>query len=308
MRVGSVVTMRLRQRPLPVATTWRVRIDALERPTLIVDVAERSPVRLLAARARVRAPSTDDRTLMTDRVTYRLPLGPLGEFGQSTRRAAPIGAHLRRASPADPPPCSRSAPGRRGRRADIPRGRRWSGSAATCVWPTIPAWRAPRATVRCGMPVRRRSGHSRPPPPPAPARLRFLRAGLEALDEELAERAIAADGAGGRSRGGRPGRGGRGLERDDGDLHPRGLAPRARARRAGLRPPCGRSASRCAVTGGDLLAEPRDLSGTSGGGYRVFTPFSRAWSAIPVPEHVPAPDRIEGAGAPQRRPRASAVR
>jgi len=79
VRQGSVVTMRLRQRPAPFATTWRVRIDALEKPTLIVDVAERSPFASWR-HEHVFASLDDDRTLMTDRVTYRLPLGPLGSL------------------------------------------------------------------------------------------------------------------------------------------------------------------------------------------------------------------------------------
>ena len=81
VRQGSVVTMRLRlrQRPIPLASTWRVRIDALERPTLIVDVAERSPFAHWR-HEHAFASLGDDRTLMTDRVTYRLPLGLLGRL------------------------------------------------------------------------------------------------------------------------------------------------------------------------------------------------------------------------------------
>jgi deoxyribodipyrimidine photo-lyase len=126
----------------------------------------------------------------------------------------------------------------------------------------------------------------------APARLRFLRAGLEALDVELAERgsrlvvregipeevvpAVAAE------------------------VHAatvtyiREVSPLGRARDGRVAVALRSAGVEVRVTGGDLLAEPRELSGTSGGGYRVFTPFSRAWSAIPVPEHVPAPERIDG--------------
>ncbi len=50
-------------------------------------------------------------------------------------------------------------------------------------------------------------------------------------------------------------------------------------------------------TGGDLLAEPADLPG-AGQGYRVFTPFSRAWSGMPVPAHAPAPERLQGPSLP----------
>lgn len=76
---GSVVTMRLRQRPMPVAFTWRLRIEAVERPALVVDVAERSPFAYWRHEHRFEALGPD-RTLMTDRVAYRLRLGPLGRL------------------------------------------------------------------------------------------------------------------------------------------------------------------------------------------------------------------------------------
>lgn len=79
VRKGSIVTMRLRQRPIPLTSTWRVRIDALERPTLIVDVAERSPFASWR-HEHVFEALDENRTLMTDRVSYRLPLGPLGRL------------------------------------------------------------------------------------------------------------------------------------------------------------------------------------------------------------------------------------
>ena len=77
--LGSVVTMRLRQRPIPFATTWRLRIETVEWPNLIVDVAERSPFAYWR-HEHVFAAIDADRTLMTDRVAYRLPLGPLGRL------------------------------------------------------------------------------------------------------------------------------------------------------------------------------------------------------------------------------------
>ena len=80
---GSLVTMRMRQWPSPFATTWRVRIEAVEPPRRIVDVAERSPFRAWR-HEHLFQPLGPGRTLMTDRVTYRLPLGALG------RLAAPV--------------------------------------------------------------------------------------------------------------------------------------------------------------------------------------------------------------------------
>ena len=76
---GALVTMRMRQWPSPVATTWRVRIEAVEPPRRIVDVAERSPFRSWRHEHRFQ-PLGPGRTLMTDRVTYRLPLGPIGRL------------------------------------------------------------------------------------------------------------------------------------------------------------------------------------------------------------------------------------
>lgn len=76
---GSLVTMRMRQWPSPVAATWRVRIEAVEPPHRIVDVAERSPFRAWRHEHLFQRLGPG-RTLMTDRVTYRLPLGLLGRL------------------------------------------------------------------------------------------------------------------------------------------------------------------------------------------------------------------------------------
>lgn len=80
---GAIVTMRMRQLPVPVGVTWRVRIAAVEPPRRIVDVAERSPFRAWR-HEHLFQPLGPGRTLMSDRVTYRLPLGALG------RLAAPL--------------------------------------------------------------------------------------------------------------------------------------------------------------------------------------------------------------------------
>lgn len=76
---GSLVTMRMRQRPSPLAMTWRVRIEAVEPPSRIVDVAERSPFAEWR-HEHLFAALDGDRTRMTDRVAYRLPGGPLGRL------------------------------------------------------------------------------------------------------------------------------------------------------------------------------------------------------------------------------------
>jgi ligand-binding SRPBCC domain-containing protein len=76
---GALVTMRMRQSTFPVAVEWRVRIDAVEPPRRIVDVAERSPFREWRHEHLFQALGPG-RTLMTDRVAYRLPLGALGRL------------------------------------------------------------------------------------------------------------------------------------------------------------------------------------------------------------------------------------
>lgn len=79
VEAGSVVTMRVRRRPSPLATRWRVRIAEVRAPERVVDVAERSPFRAWR-HEHLFAPAGEGRTLMTDRVTYRLPAGPLGRL------------------------------------------------------------------------------------------------------------------------------------------------------------------------------------------------------------------------------------
>lgn len=76
---GAVVTLKVRQPPIPFAQTWRVRIAEIEPDRLVVDVAERSPF----ARWRhshIFTPLPDGGTRMTDRVEYALPFGPLGRL------------------------------------------------------------------------------------------------------------------------------------------------------------------------------------------------------------------------------------
>jgi deoxyribodipyrimidine photo-lyase len=126
----------------------------------------------------------------------------------------------------------------------------------------------------------------------APPRLRFLRAGLEALDEELRSRGsrlvvrhgppervvpeVAAEAGAGAVH----------LSRD--------VSPYARERDGRVAGALADAGVRLRATAGDLAVEPEDLPGSSGEGYRVFTPFHRAWREVPLPEHRPAPRRIDG--------------
>ena len=76
---GGLVTMRMRQSTFPVNVEWRVRIAEVEPNRRVVDVAERSPFREWRHEHLFQALGPG-RTLMTDRVTYRLPLGALGRL------------------------------------------------------------------------------------------------------------------------------------------------------------------------------------------------------------------------------------
>jgi ligand-binding SRPBCC domain-containing protein len=79
VEVGSRVVLRVRQPPIPVTQTWRIRIAEVEINQRVVDVAERSPFAYWRHEHRF-APLSDGRTRMTDHVTYALPLGPLGRL------------------------------------------------------------------------------------------------------------------------------------------------------------------------------------------------------------------------------------
>ena len=79
VEAGDLVTMRMRQRPVPVTMGWRVRIESIDPDRRIVDVAERSPFAHWRHEHLFRELGPE-RTLMTDRVTYRLPAGRLGRL------------------------------------------------------------------------------------------------------------------------------------------------------------------------------------------------------------------------------------
>lgn len=130
----------------------------------------------------------------------------------------------------------------------------------------------------------------------SPVRLRFLRAGLEALDGELralgghltvrsgvatavVPEVAAAAGA-------------------DLVTWTREVSPLGRARDAAVAGALGERGIAWREFGGDLLVEPDELAGSSGRGYLVFTPFSRAWMSASPPAHQPAPARLAGPELP----------
>lgn len=125
----------------------------------------------------------------------------------------------------------------------------------------------------------------------APVRLRFLRAGLEALDMALRDRGgrlVVREGAPERVLPAACAEAGADLVTVTREVSPLGRARDARVA-AALR------ATGVAFEehGGDLVAEPGDLPGPAGAGYRVFTPFHAAWRGIAPPPHAPAPERLD---------------
>ncbi len=137
--------------------------------------------------------------------------------------------------------------------------------------------------------LRRRHHH-------APPRLRFLRAGLEALDGELRSRGsrlVIREGA--------PSRVVPEVAAEAGATRvvvTREVSPFGRRRDGRVRAALERDRVEMVEFGGDLVVEPEDLTGSSGAGYLVFTPFSRVWRDAPLPEHVPAPREIPGPELP----------
>lgn len=130
----------------------------------------------------------------------------------------------------------------------------------------------------------------------APARLRFLRAGLEALDGELRERGAALV-----VRHGPPERVVPAVAAEAGAAtvaYTRDVSPFARERDGRVDAALEDAGVSVRAAPPDLAAEPADLPGSSGEGYRVFTPFYRAWREVPLPAHVPAPRRVEGPTLP----------
>ena len=126
----------------------------------------------------------------------------------------------------------------------------------------------------------------------APPRLRFLRAGLEALDAELRDRGSCLI-----VRTGPPDQvvpEVAGKARASVVTWSRELSPLGRARDERVRAALEKARVEVRETAGDMVAEPSDLTGSSGAGYLVFTPFHRVWRDLPLPDHVPAPAKLTG--------------
>ncbi len=79
MRCGAEIDYRLRWLGLPLR--WKTEITAYEPPFYFVDEARVSPYRFWKHRHTFRA--TEHGTVVSDRVEYDLPLGPLGRIAHS---------------------------------------------------------------------------------------------------------------------------------------------------------------------------------------------------------------------------------
>jgi ligand-binding SRPBCC domain-containing protein len=80
LRDGAIVTIVMRQAPIPFPMTWRFRVEAVVLNKAVVDVAIASP--FAAWRHEHRFESLGpERCRLTDRITYTPPFGPMGAIG-----------------------------------------------------------------------------------------------------------------------------------------------------------------------------------------------------------------------------------
>jgi deoxyribodipyrimidine photo-lyase len=126
----------------------------------------------------------------------------------------------------------------------------------------------------------------------APGRLRFLRAGLESLAADLRERGSQlvvrrGDPAAEVAQVAMDVRADRVAVTDE-------VSPYGRARDEAVAEALARDGVELRRHPGLCLAEPGELEGSSGSGYRVFTPFYRSWRELPLPERLDAPAEIRG--------------
>lgn len=77
---GGIVTIVMRQRPIPFRMTWRFKVEAVVQDRAVIDVALQSPFAEWRHEHRFE-PLGFDRCRLTDRITYLPPFGPLGAIG-----------------------------------------------------------------------------------------------------------------------------------------------------------------------------------------------------------------------------------
>ena len=77
---GAVVTIVMRQHPIPKRLTWRFKVEAVVPNRAVVDVALQSPFKAWRHEHRFE-PLGPERCRLTDRITYVPPFGPIGAMG-----------------------------------------------------------------------------------------------------------------------------------------------------------------------------------------------------------------------------------
>ena len=126
----------------------------------------------------------------------------------------------------------------------------------------------------------------------APARLRFLRACLEALDAELRGRGIPLV-----IRAGEPAAVVPEVVREaraDAVCVTGDVTPYSRRRDAAVSRALAADGVMMQAVGGPWRVAPEDLAGSSGRGYLVFTPFWRAWEQVPLAQRIAPPPALSG--------------
>ena len=76
LAVGAVVDMKVRQSPLPTAQPWRIRIVAIEEPTLVVDELIDNAAFERFVHTHRFEPTADGGTLLTDHIDWEMKSGP----------------------------------------------------------------------------------------------------------------------------------------------------------------------------------------------------------------------------------------
>lgn len=74
--VGAVIDMKVRQSPIPTAQPWRIRILAVEEPSLVVDELIDNAAFERFVHTHRFEPTADGGTLLTDHIDWEMKSGP----------------------------------------------------------------------------------------------------------------------------------------------------------------------------------------------------------------------------------------
>ena len=76
---GAEIVIKIRQAPLPIAQTWRVRVVEIVEPVVVVDELLKGPFAYFRHEHRF-APAASGGTVLTDHIRWKLPAGPVGRL------------------------------------------------------------------------------------------------------------------------------------------------------------------------------------------------------------------------------------